>query len=258
MSYESNKEVLIKPQRYTAIDALRGAAILNMILYHAVWDLVYIFGIEIAWFKTSAAYIWQQGICWTFIFLSGFCFSLSKKPLKRGIYIFSAGLLISLVTMLFIPQEKIIFGVLTLIGSCALLQVPFRKVLQKINPLLGMIGSFAIFFIIRNVNQGYLGFESFNICKLPDSLYFNTLTAYLGFPPAQFHSADYFSLFPWLFLYLSGYFTYGVFKKYDLLRHLKTKQVYILNWIGRKSLVIYMLHQPILYLLLYIFFFITK
>jgi len=79
-------------KRYSALDGIRGLALLNMIAYHAVWDLVYLFDFHLQWYQSEGAYIWQQCICWTFIFLSGFCEPLGKEKLKRGITVFSLGL----------------------------------------------------------------------------------------------------------------------------------------------------------------------
>lgn len=45
---------------------------------------------------------------------------------------------------------------------------------------------------------------------LPAVLYKNKLTTYLGFTEAGFASSDYFSLFPWLFLYLAGYYAFRI------------------------------------------------
>ena len=108
-------------RRYFALDGIRGLALLNMIAYHAVWDLVYLFGFNLQWYHSEGAYIWQQCICYTFIFLSGFCEPLGKKKLKRGVTVFSLGFLIVLATLIAIPQNRVRFGVLTLIGSCMLL-----------------------------------------------------------------------------------------------------------------------------------------
>ncbi len=52
---------------------------------------------------------------------------LFKKYLKRGLKIFSLGLLITLATWIFIPQEFIIFGVLHFIGISIILSYPFLK-----------------------------------------------------------------------------------------------------------------------------------
>ena len=67
-----NKEKERKNQRYEMLDSIRGAVLISMILYHACWDLVYIFKKDFRWFEGSGAYVWQQSICWTFLFLSGF------------------------------------------------------------------------------------------------------------------------------------------------------------------------------------------
>ena len=108
-------------QRYHILDEIRGITLCSMILYHAVWDLVYMFGRDWAWYRSDFAYIWQQSICWSFILLSGFCFSLGKKKWKRGMVVFLAGVVISLVTEIFMPANRIRFGVLTLLGSSMLI-----------------------------------------------------------------------------------------------------------------------------------------
>ena len=97
-------------QRYFALDRIRAIALLNMIAYHTIWDLVYLFGFGWKWFQSDVAYIWQQAICWTFIFLSGFCQSLGNETLKRGLQISFVGLLISVVTNIVIPQSRVLFS----------------------------------------------------------------------------------------------------------------------------------------------------
>ena len=59
---------------------------------------------------------------------------------------------------------------------------------------------------IENINHGYLGFGSLNILPLPNGWYRNFITTYLGFPMPGFHSSDYLSLLPWVFLYAAGSF----------------------------------------------------
>lgn len=45
---------------------------------------------------------------------------------------FGCGWVVTLVTVLFMPEEQIWFGVLTLIGSCMLLMVPLEKLLRHV------------------------------------------------------------------------------------------------------------------------------
>ena len=72
-------------ERYNLLDTVRGVLIINMILYHALYDVVHIMGIPISWYTGPVGYIWQQSICWGFILLSGFCFRLSRRPLRHGL-----------------------------------------------------------------------------------------------------------------------------------------------------------------------------
>ena len=124
----------------------RGIALLNMIAYHAAWDLVYIYGTDWGWYRSEGAYVWQQGICWTFIFLSGFCWSLGSHVWKRGITVFLGGAVITLVTLLVMPQNRVVFGVLTLIGSCMLLMNVLDRWLRRVRPGVGMAVCGLLFF----------------------------------------------------------------------------------------------------------------
>ncbi len=77
--------------RCQILDTIRGVTVLNMIAFHAIWDLVYLFGIKWGWYHGEGAYLWQQGICWSFIVLSGFCAGMSRHLLKRGMIVFGIG-----------------------------------------------------------------------------------------------------------------------------------------------------------------------
>ena len=56
-------------KRYALLDSLLGLLLLEMIVYHFFWDLVYLFEQDLPWFHSSLCYWWQQSICWRFIFL---------------------------------------------------------------------------------------------------------------------------------------------------------------------------------------------
>ena len=109
-------------QRLPFIDLIRGITIIEMISYHFLWDLVYLYNADIPWYKSHGAYIWQQSICWTFILLAGFSWHLGKKHMKRGLWAFGGGVVVSLVTAIVLPNDRVRYGVLTLIGSCILIR----------------------------------------------------------------------------------------------------------------------------------------
>lgn len=241
-------------RRCHVLDALRGVAILNMAVYHAIWDLVYIFGFDWRWYQSPAAYLWQQAICCTFIFLSGFCLPFSRRGIKRGIIVFLSGAVVSAVTILFTPESRILFGVLTLIGSCMMLLSFAKPLLERCPAAAGLSVSLLLFLLTKNISSGYLGFGPWNLWRLPEAWYSGWLTTYLGLPMPGFFSTDYFALMPWLFLFAAGYFLHPIAWKrgwFTALEHSFSKP---LEWTGRHSLLIYMLHQPILYLLLSVLF----
>lgn len=241
-------------KRYDILDSLRGLTLISMILYHAMWDIVYIYGVDAPWYESQGAYIWQQSICWTFILLSGFCWSMGRRHLKRGLVVFGLSVLISVVTLVVMPESRILFGVLSLIGTAMIVMIPLDKLLRKVNPFVGMIVAFLLFAVTRNVPSGALGFENWHIMALPEELYRNLFTAYLGFPSNSFFSTDYFSVIPWIFLYITGYFLYHIFERKEWLKIFTKKGATPLSFLGRHSLIIYVLHQLIIYGVLYLWF----
>ncbi len=236
-----------KAGRLAGLDTIRGITLLSMMLYHTCWDLVFLFGKKIPGYSGLGGYVWQQSICWTFILLAGFCWSLGSHHLKRGLIVFGSGILITFVTLLVMPESRVIFGVLTLIGSCMLLLIPMEKLLLKLRAEIGLAGSFLLFLLFRNVNTGYLGSGNWNILKLPDGFYENLFTTYLGFPQKGFFSADYFSLLPWFFLFLTGFYLYQLVQKNHMMEKLFSWGVPGFDVIGKHSLLIYLLHQPVVF-----------
>lgn len=80
---------------------------------------------------------------------------------------------------------------------------------------------------------------------LPQALYASYTTAYLGFMPKSFFSTDYFPLLPWLFLFWAGYFLHHLVGR-ERLAPLRKSVCPPLGWMGRHSLVLYLLHQPVI------------
>ncbi len=240
--------------RYNIIDILRGAAVICMIIYHATWDLVYMFGIEIPIFHTNAAHIFQQYILWSFVIISGFCINLCKNPVKRGAITLIASILMTLATLIVIPEATVIFGVLTFLGTAMILTGSLKKHLSKIRYHIGLSLSAILFILFYNTPDGYLGFGKLLISELPHKLYANYFSAFFGFPHSSFASADYVPLIPWIFLYLFGFYLFYLFKSKNWFKHLSVIKAQPLEWFGRHALIIYLAHQPVIFAVLYVVF----
>ena len=124
--------------RYRLLDELRGLDLISMMLYHGMWDVVFLFGVAQKWYTGRPGFVWQQSICWVFILLSGFCLPLGHHPFRRGAVVFGAGALVTAVTLLFLPEDVVWFGVLTLLGSSMLLTAALDPLLRHVPPAAGV------------------------------------------------------------------------------------------------------------------------
>lgn len=241
-----------KLTRYHVIDFLRGIALIGMVIFHGLMNLVYTFECEIPWFYKIEDIFYEYGGS-IFIVLSGFCWSMGRSNVKRGVMMlaFSAG--ISLFTIYFMPDYKILFGVIFLMGIACLLMIPMSKVLKKVNPYIGVVVSIALFILTKEADCGYIGTMKHHI-DIPDSWYANDFTTALGFPKIDFWSMDYFPIIPWIFCFIAGYFLYHIFKKHNWMKYLEPNVFSPVQWIGRHSLIIYLAHQPVLFLVCGVWF----
>lgn len=233
------------PKRFVFLDQVRGSLLLSMIIYHIFWDLVWIFSVPIPWFHSWGAVLWQQGTAGLFILLSGFCWKLGRKPLQRGLFLLTAGGFLTIGSLFFSPILPIYFGILTLLGSAMILTIPAEKLLDLVSPLYGAGVSLLLFFFTREIGRGFLGWSQ-NKILLPKEFYQNFFTAYLGFPPSSFVSADYFPLIPWLFLFWTGIFLYRFWRQSSRALPKNHFSFDPIGFLGRHSLGVYLLHQPLI------------
>ena len=175
--------------RYALLDELRGLDLVSMMLYHACWDMMFLFGIWMDWYAGMPGRLWQQTICWVFILLSGFCVQLGHRTLKRGAQVFAAGALVTVVTLVFMPEDRVVFGVLTFLGSAMLLTGVLEPLLKKIPPAAGLAVSAVLFALTYHLDERWLGFGGLRLA-LPDAWYANYFTAFFGFLPFDFYSTD--------------------------------------------------------------------
>ena len=179
--------------RYALLDELRGLDLLSMIGYHACWDLIFLFGMSATWYTGWQGHLWQQSICWVFILLSGFCLPLGHRPLRRGLIVSGAGALVTAVTLLFMPEDRVVFGVLTLLGAAMLITGLLQPLLQKIPAWAGLVVSLLLFAATYHTQDGFWQLGPWQML-LPGVWYANLFTAFFGFFPRGFFSTDYFPL----------------------------------------------------------------
>ena len=227
------------------IDSMRGFALINMVLFHFLYDVFVVYGLDVDWNRHIGIVAWERFICISFILLSGVSLNFSKHPYKRGIIINLCGLLITAVTAIVMPSQAIWFGVLNLIGCSMLICAVLRSLLNKINPILGAALSLVFYAVFYGVPQRYIGFLGYKFFILPDIFYSFKYVAFIGFPADGFRSADYFPIITWIFIFSLGYFLWRIIERYNK-QELFRNGLRPLSFVGRHSLIIYLAHQPIL------------
>lgn len=224
-------------KRIWELDALRGVCIAAMVLVHLIYDLASLSYLVLpGWFR-----ILQNWGGVVFFLISGISATRSRRSLRRGIIVFSCGMAITLCTAAMVlltgsPRDIIIrFGVLHCLGLCMILWQLFRR-----------LSSPALLFIaLISVTTGFL---------LPRIPVQTELFFWLGLTPPGFSSPDYFPLLPFLGFFLLG--SVSGRKLYpngqSLLPAASGRTISFLVFCGRHSLIIYLVHQPLLLLIFWL------
>lgn len=239
-------------KRIYLLDEIRGLAILAMIVHHAFLDIGVVLGLD--WgFEVFDFLCWFQPFFWAaFIVISGICSQLSRNSAKRGAVVFTAAMVITFVTVVIMPKlnmegSEIYFGILHCLGICMIVSGLLKKQIENTKNYIGISILTVLFFATYSVSEGTL----FSFIELPDFLYETNILMPFGFYNSSFESADYFALFPWLFLFLIGsfigkYAVMGKFPEFTYKIHSK-----FLCFVGKNALWFYILHQVVLYAVFY-------
>jgi uncharacterized membrane protein len=235
--------------RFWEVDLLRGAAVIMMISFHFAFDLSYL-GLRPLDVYSGAWFFLARGTAGLYLLLVGISLVLSASRaeqqnrevfphlLRRGLWIFSLGMGLTLATYILIGEGFIVFGVLHLTGISIILSYPFLK-WQRLSGLLGLSIIFA---------GGQLQGMELDYPWL----------FWLGLTPAGFNSLDYFPLIPWWGVVLVGislgsFFYRGYCRRVQLPDLSFSPPIKPILALGRNSLLIYLVHQPILIALLLLF-----
>jgi len=159
--------------------------------------------------------------------------------------VFGCALMLTLVTYLFMPELLIRFGILHMMGCCMLLAALIRPLLKKIPWGIGFAVCALLFVFLYSMPKGAVGFLGFTFLSLPSELYSTSFLFPIGLPSPRFASGDYFPLIPWIFLFFTGYFGFRPLKKRKVFAATKPGKN-PLEFMGRHSLIIYLLHQPVI------------
>lgn len=245
------------------LDTMRGLAMVFVIWMHISWDLRYIFRLADCRYLDAP---WFEGLMHPFFLVifvgvSGVCCTFSRSNVKRGIKLVSVALGLTLITSIatycFDADCLILFNVLHLL-SCGIFLYALIEYLEKkfktdprfTNVLMGLAG---IYSIILGNTIGYFNRTVDCPLLIPTGIIMDCTPS----------MADYMPLFPWIGVFLVGTVIgrvcYGEKKTLFPPKHGVTRKVTApLEFIGRHSLAIYIVHQPVVLLLCYLLSMVIK
>jgi uncharacterized membrane protein len=230
-------------QRIWEIDFLRGLAIILMVGYHLLFDLGEFRGIKrflgfstdlssVAW---SAAQYFFAGL---FVVLSGTSSTLSRSNLRRGLKLLAVSIAVTLATYIFDPASAVYFGILQCLAFAMLIySVAFEKA--------GPIACAAWGALVLGLGA------VLPVLKRALAVRFDWLLPF-GIHSPSFSSFDYFPLIPWLGVFLAGAaLGKSVYAAKRSLIPGRLPRTFV-NFAGRYSLLIYIVHQPVIMGVLYV------
>jgi len=221
--------------RIAAIDALRGAALCMMIVYHFLFDLNW-FAFIRADFDHDPFWLGFRGIIVSsFMLLVGLSLLLARRAgvtprrfWRRIALIAFCAILVSIASYLTFPQTFITFGILHCIAVASVLAWPATRF-----PGVALLTGAAIVVIG-------------NLVALPP--FDSPWLQWVGLTTRKPATEDYVPLLPWLGVVMIGIGlgNWLSVRQFRPLRPLSRFAPRWLTWLGRHSLLVYMLHQPVL------------
>lgn len=241
-----------KPGRIHFIDEVRGIDIVLMVAFHAFYTIGWLYQVE--WGRTLFRFFDPAApfFAGLFIFICGISCHLSHSNLRRGLLLAGVSIVISAFLWFFMRSEMIWFGILHFLAIAILLFALLKPLLAHIPPWIGIAACAFLMLITwwvptaHNADGGsYFGIRGLLAVELPDWLASQNWLYPLGF--WYIPSADYFPLLPWLFCFLGGSFVGVWVEQGRTPRWMYKSRLPIFSWLGRHTLIIYILHQPVIY-----------
>lgn len=235
-------------RRIYFMDELRGFAVFCMVFYHGFYTLAYLYNLKVGMILLDFFMPAEPFYAGLFMLISGVSSDLSHSNLARGFKLLGVSLAITAATYFFVPDELIVFGILHFLSVCMILYGLLKPLADRFDFSWAAVAVCALLFVCTmGISRGYLGFSPQLGMVLPSSLYKTNRLAPLGIYSESFRSADYFPLFPWMFVFAAGTFLGKLAAQDRFPAFMYRSHVPFFSWLGRYALIIYVVHQPVIY-----------
>ncbi len=239
--------------RINSIDFLRGISIIFVVFYHLIFDLVELYDKKIFFWGTDYFEFIHYLFLLVLFIVSGISTSFSKNIFKRAATVILSAYTITFITVISMPEQIILFGVLHYLGYSMMIYGFFEKISKKIKWYIKFIFYIFLYIVFFNIyTESSLNFI-FTKIKIPSILLESDFLYPFGIVNENFTSSDYFPILPWIFVFLIGTAISDPILNKKLPEKFYNFKSSFITFIGKHTLVIYLIHQPIIIFLLYIY-----
>ena len=242
--------------RIRLLDFSRACAVMAMIFYHFVYDLGDFGYINLFTVINGSWKLFAQSIGSSFLFISGLSFWVManrginwSQYLKRLSILVAAAVLISTATYIQFGSAFIFFGILHLLATCSILAIVIYR--------LPIIFLFCLGLAIYIAPEFYFSSDYYSL-EYNESIFSSKFFAWTGLYNGKTGSVDFYAFMPWSAAFVFGLATGKIFIKSSNMGKLSplsfkeertSRPVLAFLWIGRNALLVYLIHQPLLYAL---------
>ncbi len=227
----------LPPPRILVLDLVRSAAVVGMVIFHFTFDLQMFGHVAPGTTFQPFWYYFARLVAGSFLFLSGVSLWLAhgraiRWPAfwRRFVLISEAALLVSIASVWVTPGGIIYFGILHALAASSLIGLAALRL-----PPLAILGLAAVIFALPFAAQS--------------PAWEGIWLVWLGLGAVNPPMADYVPLLPWAAPVLAGLALAKLASRADLwprLQRTPSSLLQRLGFPGRHSLIIYLLHQPVL------------
>jgi uncharacterized membrane protein len=240
-------------ERLHLLDEIRGFLIIGVVISHTLFDMHYFFHMDMSWIKSPLFTAISDIGAIIFILISGMVSKYSKDNINRGLKLMCVAATVTLVTHIVVPDFVVYAGILHLLAFAIVLHELIKPLLVKIHRIAGLVINILIALLTANLYGREISIFGVTLFKIPDNIMNGGLSYLLGLKIDNITvSSDYYPILPWITFFFMGFYLTDYIERQPLKSFLCKKRCNFLAKAGRNSLLVYLVHQPVVMGILYL------
>lgn len=237
-----------KRKRLHLLDEIRGFLILGVVVSHTLFDMHNIFEMDLPWTQSWYVKAISDIGALLFILISSMVSKYSKDNISRGMKLLAVATALTLVTNLIMPTMVIYAGILHHLAFAIILMELLRPLLKRIPAIPALFFLLLLALFTWDIYERKIGLLGFTFYEIPTNVLDGGLSYLLGLKIINIiQSSDYYPVLPWMPFFFMGFYLIDYIEKPKIKTFFEKKRFSFLGKVGKISLWIYLLHQPLIY-----------